>query len=79
MAQSAYREVVVCLEQALVALAHLSESRATVEQAIDLRFDLRNALLPLGDQARIFDYLREAEALAQVLKIASGWGRSLSI
>jgi tetratricopeptide (TPR) repeat protein len=67
MAQSAYREVVVCLEQALVALAHLSESRATLEQAIDLRFDLRNAFLPLGDQARIFDYLREAETLAQVL------------
>ena len=68
MAQSAYREVVVCLEQALVALAHLSESRArALEQAIDLRFDLRNALLPLGEQARIFDYLREAEALAQVL------------
>jgi len=67
MAQSAYREVVVCLEQALVALSHLSESRATLEHAIDLRFDLRNALLPLGDQARIFDYLREAEPLAQVL------------
>ena len=49
------------------ALAHLPESRATVEQAIDLRFDLRNALLPLGDQARIFDCLREAETLAQVL------------
>jgi class 3 adenylate cyclase/tetratricopeptide (TPR) repeat protein len=67
MAQSAYREVVVCLEQALVALAHLSESRATLEQAIDLRFDLRNACLPLGDHTRIFDHLREAETLAQVL------------
>ena len=67
MAQSAYREVVVCLEQALVALAHLSESRATLEQAIDLRFDLRNALLPLGDHTRIFEHLHEAETLAQVL------------
>jgi tetratricopeptide (TPR) repeat protein len=67
MARSAYREAVVCLEQALVALSHLPESHATLDQAIDLRFDLRNALLPLGDQARIFDYLREAETLAQVL------------
>jgi class 3 adenylate cyclase/tetratricopeptide (TPR) repeat protein len=67
MAHSAYREAVVCLEQALAALAHLSESRATLEQAIDLRFDLRNALLPLGDQARIFEHLREAETFAHVL------------
>jgi class 3 adenylate cyclase/tetratricopeptide (TPR) repeat protein len=67
MARSAYREAVVCLEQALVALSHLPESRATLEQAIDLRFDIRNVLLPLGDQARIFNYLREAETLAQVL------------
>jgi predicted ATPase len=37
-ARPAYREAVVCLEQVLVALSHLSESRETLEQAIDLRF-----------------------------------------
>ena len=45
LARSAFREVVACFEQALAALRHLPESRATQEQAIDLRFDLRTALL----------------------------------
>jgi tetratricopeptide (TPR) repeat protein len=67
MARSGYREAVACLEQALEALRRLPERRDTLEQAIDLRFALRNALLPLGDQAPILDHLREAETLAQVL------------
>jgi tetratricopeptide (TPR) repeat protein len=68
LGRSAYQEAIACFEQALVALSHLSESRATLEQAIELRFDLRNALVPLGEQARIFDYLREAETLVHVLE-----------
>jgi class 3 adenylate cyclase/tetratricopeptide (TPR) repeat protein len=65
--RSGYREAVACFEQALILLRRLPERRDTLEQAIDLRFDLRNALLPLGDQAPIFDHLREAETLAQML------------
>ena len=49
LARSALREAVACFEQALAALTHLPESRATQEQAIDLRFDLRNALWSLGE------------------------------
>src|SRR5262249_23732785 len=49
MAQSAYREAVGYFEQALSALPHLRETRDTQEQAIDLRFALRNALMPSGD------------------------------
>jgi class 3 adenylate cyclase len=49
MGRSAYPEAMVSFEQALAALSHLPESRDTLEQAIDLRFDLRNAVLPLGD------------------------------
>src|SRR5215831_14584861 len=67
MERSGYREAVACFEQALIVLRRLPERRDTLERAIDLRFDLRNALLPLGEQARIFDHLREAETLAQVL------------
>jgi tetratricopeptide (TPR) repeat protein len=67
LGRSAYQEARACFEQALVALSHLSESRATLEQAINLRFALRNALVPLGEQTRIFDYLREAETLVQGL------------
>ena len=47
MARSAHREA-VGLEQALSALSHLPETRATREQAIDLRLALRSALFPLG-------------------------------
>src|SRR5262249_19952714 len=66
-ARSAYREAVAYFEQALVALEHLPERRATLEQAIDVRLDLRNVLFPLGEHARIFDHLRAAEALAERL------------
>jgi tetratricopeptide (TPR) repeat protein len=66
-ARSANREAVSCFEQALTALPHLPETRETLEQAIDLRFDLRTALVPLGEFERAFGYLREAEGLARTL------------
>ena len=47
MERSASREAVGCYEQALTAIAHLPEQRDLREQAIDLRFDLRNARLVL--------------------------------
>ncbi len=66
-ARSAYREAVACFEQALVALQHLPVSRETVEQAIDLRLDLRNSLFPLGEFGPILEHLREAETLAKAV------------
>src|SRR5262249_31102057 len=63
----AHREAVVSFEQALTALTHLPETRETREQAIDVRFDLRHALLPLTEFGRIQGYLREAERLARTL------------
>jgi class 3 adenylate cyclase/tetratricopeptide (TPR) repeat protein len=65
--RSAHREAVECFEHALVALQHLPETPETVEQAIDLHFNVRNALLPLGEHGRIFDHLRSAETLARGL------------
>ena len=47
--RSALREAAAAFEQALAALQHLPDSRAMREQAIDLRFDLRNALHPLNE------------------------------
>ena len=67
MARSAHREAVEYLEQALGALAQLPETRATREQALDLRLALRTALVPFGDFGRILACLREAEALAVAL------------
>jgi class 3 adenylate cyclase/tetratricopeptide (TPR) repeat protein len=67
LGRSANREAVGCFEQALTALQHLPETRERLEQAIDLRFDLRTALFPLGEFERIFGCLREAEGLARAL------------
>jgi tetratricopeptide (TPR) repeat protein len=66
-ARSAHHEAVVYFEQALAALAQLPEQRDTLEQAIDVRLDLHRTLVPLGEEARIFDNLRTAEALAERL------------
>src|SRR5262249_19602101 len=67
LARGALREVVRCYEQALAALRHLPVSRATQEQAIDLRLDLRGALLELGELRPMLDHLREAATLAEAL------------
>ena len=62
--RSAHREAVSCFERALEALKHLPEGRPMIEQAIDIRIDLRRSLQPLGEQQKVFERLREAEALA---------------
>ena len=67
VAQSAYREAEVYFEQALSTFPHLPETRAMREQAIDLRFALHSALMPLGNSERILACLREAESLAATL------------
>jgi tetratricopeptide (TPR) repeat protein len=74
--RSANREAATCFEQALTALPHLSETRQRLEQAIDLRFDLRTSLLPLGEFERSFDCLREAEGLARTLDDQRRLGRT---
>jgi tetratricopeptide (TPR) repeat protein len=65
---SACRETVTYIEQALEALQHLPESRETLQQAIDLRLDLRHAFFALGAHRPMFDPLREAEVLAEALR-----------
>ena len=51
----ACKEAVAYFEQALEALRHLPAHREVQEQAIDLRFALRNALLPLAAHHRILE------------------------
>src|SRR5262249_2046777 len=67
IARGASREAIAHLEQALGALRRLPEATETSELTIDVRLDLRNALLPLGDRSRMGEHLREAEALARKL------------
>ena len=67
MARATFREAVTHLEQALETLRRLPETRETTELTIDLSLDLRNALVTLGDWARMGDLLNEAELLARAL------------
>src|SRR5262249_5117349 len=64
-ARSAHREAVAYFEQSLIALEHIPATREKLEQAIDLRFELRNSLFPLCEFERIIGCLREAEGLAR--------------
>ncbi len=75
-ARSANRDAVAYFEQALTALTHLPETRETQEQAIDIRFGLRNALVAPAEFGQVEAYLREAEALATTLddQRRLGWG-----
>src|SRR5712691_1556735 len=65
--RSAHRQAVAYFEQALEIIQHLPEGREAIEQAADLRFDLRNSLHPVGDLAPILGHLSEAEKLAGML------------
>lgn len=78
IARSANREAVVFLEQALAALRHLPEIRDTLEQAVDLRLNLRQALLPLGEFEQILDHIRKAEIIAETLNDQRRLARALS-
>jgi tetratricopeptide (TPR) repeat protein len=73
--RSANREAVVWFEQALTALQQLPQDRTTIEQGIDLRIDLRNALFQLSEWGRVHDHLVEAETLARNLgdQRREGW------
>jgi class 3 adenylate cyclase/tetratricopeptide (TPR) repeat protein len=66
-AHSAHRVAAAYFEQALAVLSRLPESPGTLEQAIDLRLDLRNSLWLIGEFERMVTHLREAEVLAQAL------------
>jgi tetratricopeptide (TPR) repeat protein len=66
--RSAHRNAVAHLRKALEVLAKRPHSEERKMLAIDLRFDLRSALLPLGELEAILHYLHEAETLATSLR-----------
>jgi tetratricopeptide (TPR) repeat protein len=65
--RSAAREALTHFGQARMALEELPESRERTAQHIDICFEQRNALLPLGEMARMREVLNEARALAEGL------------
>jgi class 3 adenylate cyclase len=64
-ARWALREAVEFFERALEVLATLPESRSTLEQGFDIRLDLRQLLVRLGEVGRALERLREAGTLAE--------------
>jgi class 3 adenylate cyclase/DNA-binding SARP family transcriptional activator len=66
-ARSANGEAVKSFERALAILASFPESQSALEQAFDIRLELRPALNHLGEVQRARQILREAEALADRL------------
>ena len=66
-ARSALRDARVWYEQALDTLGALPESTSVLEQAFEIRFELRPVLTLLGEVRRALECLREAETLAERL------------
>jgi predicted ATPase len=54
-------------ERAVAALRHLPQTRATLELGVDLRIELRNALLPLAEVDRILAALQGMEPILETL------------
>ena len=65
VARSALPDARVWLEQALAGLDALPESPTTLEQAFEIRIELRPVLVIQGEPRRAADILREAEAIAE--------------
>jgi tetratricopeptide (TPR) repeat protein len=66
-ARSAHREAVTFFEQALEVLEADDPRGPALETAIDLVFDLRASLAPLGEFTRTLDHLRRAAGQAEAL------------
>ena len=76
--RSANREAATCFEQALDALRRLPEHPDAIAESLDIRFDLRNALIPLGEWGRMGALVDEAEALAEAVGDQRRLGRALT-
>ena len=60
MMRAAYTEATGRFTDALAALERLPTTAAILAQSVDIRLELRTALIPLGDVARVRAVLREA-------------------
>jgi DNA-binding NtrC family response regulator/tetratricopeptide (TPR) repeat protein len=74
----AFREAAAAYEQALDALGHLRESPDTDRSAVELRRDLAQLLILLGEYERALVVLGQAEAQARTLDDRARLGRVLS-
>src|ERR1700722_558342 len=63
-ARSALSDAKACFEQALDIVKTQAETRATQEQDIEIRLELRPVLRQLGEGRQMLEHLRQAEAIA---------------
>ncbi len=73
--RSALQDARGWLEQALGTLEALPENESTLEQAFEIRLELRPVLVALGEVRRALERLREAEVLAERLNDEPRRGR----
>jgi class 3 adenylate cyclase/tetratricopeptide (TPR) repeat protein len=78
-ARAALSDARAWLEQALDVLRALPESQAALEQAFEVRLELRSVLRQLGEVRQMLDHLREAGAVAERLKDDRRRGRVCAI
>jgi DNA-binding SARP family transcriptional activator len=78
LGRAGYREAALAFERALRALGNLSEGLQASAEAVDLRRELNDALVPLGEYRSALDHLREAERLALALGDQARLARVLS-
>jgi tetratricopeptide (TPR) repeat protein len=78
MARSSHGAAAGLLREALRTLARLPETPDTLAQAIDVRLELRLALIPLGQFQSVLAVMREAEGLATRLGDRARLGRVLA-
>ncbi|HEY0202950.1 MAG TPA: AAA family ATPase [Acetobacteraceae bacterium] len=65
--RSAYRDAAAFFEQAIHACERLPQTDAMLAEQVDIRFELRNALLPTAGIGRNLQHSQAAEGLAQRL------------
>jgi tetratricopeptide (TPR) repeat protein len=78
MARSSYDAANGLLREALRALERLPETTETLARAVDVRLELRLALIPLGRYQDVLAVMREAEGLAVRLGDRARLGRVLA-
>jgi class 3 adenylate cyclase/tetratricopeptide (TPR) repeat protein len=78
ISRCAYRPAIAYLNEALVALQHMPQSDDAIEQAIDVRCDLRNAHMVFGEHERMVEHVHTAEELAVALGDQARLSRVLS-
>ena len=76
--RSANQEAREFFQTGLRALAHLPESRANLQQAVDLRLELRNSLYFLSEFDELHRCLREAESIAERISDNRRLGRVIN-